>query len=242
MCAHTRSYTPAPSCVFKEYSWNWSSKSFGYSPLPTLELVWFLRNFRNCLRSCFAQRFYSIFQDDHLHFSREWVDLIQICGDFTTASILSFLSSILEEQATFFVEDDTWSWHGWGRNSPCLRWFPASFLGRLVTTTLPKIKQAVGAISDDSCCFLVSINDTRSDGEMGVRGMPRVLLSGGGFDRNGKLQTVRVSQPNLVKKWGWCAIDKAVNACTVGISFTISQLTLCGWVWTLVRNWSTQRT
>lgn len=60
--------------------------------------------------------------------------------------------------------------------------------------------------------------------------MPRVLLSDVGVGRDGKLQTVRVSQPKLVKTRSCCAIDEAVNACTVGISFTISQLTLHGWV------------
>lgn len=41
------------------------------------------------------------------------VDFMQICGDSTTASILSFLSSILEQRAScffFFIEDATWSW------------------------------------------------------------------------------------------------------------------------------------
>lgn len=87
-----------------------------------------------------------------------------------------------------------------------------------MTVTLPKTKWAVGAISDGSC-YLVSINATSSDGETGVWGMPGVLLSGGGVDRDGKLQTARVSQPNLVKKSGWCAIGEAVNACAVGIYY-----------------------
>lgn len=95
---------------------------------------------------------------------------------------------------------------------------------------LPKTKEAVVVISDDSCCYLVSLNSTRSNEEMGVWGMPRVFVSGCGVDKDGKLQTVRISQPNFVKKLGWSAIDGAMNACTVGISFTIGQLTLRGWM------------
>lgn len=94
---------------------------------------------------------------------------------------------------------------------------------------LPKTKEAVVVVSDDSC-YLVSLNSTRSNGEMGVWGVPKVFLSGWGFDKDGKLQTVRISQPSFVKKLGWSAIDGSMNVCTVGISFTISQLTMHGWM------------
>lgn len=116
MYVYTHLHAPASSCVFKEYCWNQSNKSLGYSSLPTLKLVWFLRNLK--IVSDLAS---------HKGFTAPFRMILYVSGGHRgsplhtdlcklyTASVLFFKQHIWMPKS-LLLEDATFSWHGWGGN------------------------------------------------------------------------------------------------------------------------------